>query len=144
MLPAILFFTAMMAFHPAIAVEALPSDYLLRALDVPGFQLLFQLMIFVALLESGIGAVHAINERIGHARVARGLPAPALRGRLLIGGFLLAGCMFLAGQIGLVDLIAGGYRILAVLFLLVYVLPLMTLGIMRLLRAPLPSDQFAN
>jgi uncharacterized membrane protein YkvI len=135
MLPALLFFTAMMAFHPAIADEALPSDVLLRAMGVPGFQLLFQLMIFVALLESGVGAVHAINERIDHARAARGHPSPGLRGRLLIGGALLAGCMFVAGRIGLVDLIAGGYRLLAALFLLVYVVPLMTLGVMRLLRS---------
>lgn len=135
MLPAVLFFTAMMAFHPGIADAALPSDVLLRQMAVPGFQLLFQLMIFVALVESGVGAVHAINERIGHARAARGLSVPGLRGRLLMGGLLLAGCMFVAGRIGLVDLIAGGYRLLAALFLLVFVLPLMTIGVVRLLRS---------
>lgn len=136
MLPALLFFTAMMAFHPGIADAALPSDVLLRQMDVPGFQLLFQLMIFVALLESGVGAVHAINARIGHARSARGHAAPGLKARLLIGGVLLAGCMFVAGRVGLVDLIAGGYRLLAALFLLVYVLPLLSVGLVRLLRSP--------
>ena len=136
MLPAILFFTAMMGFYPAIADAALPSDVLLKAMGVPGFPLLFQLMIFVALLESGIGAVHAINERIENARAARGLAAHGLRGRLLTGGALLAGCMFVASRIGLVDLIAGGYRLLAVLFLIVYVLPLLTIGLARLLAQP--------
>lgn len=141
MLPALLFFTAMMAFHPEIADAALPSDVLLRQMAVPGFQLLFQLMIFVALLESGVGAVHAINARVGHARIARGLAAPGARARLVIGGALLAGCMFLAGRIGLVDLIAGGYRLLAALFLLVYVLPLLTVGLVRLMRSPAPDPE---
>ena len=61
MLPAILFFTCMIAFYPGIANETLPSDFLLQRLNLPIFHLLFQLMIFAALLESGTGAVHAIN-----------------------------------------------------------------------------------
>src|SRR3546814_9550456 len=36
MLPAILFFVAMMAFYPATGAEVLPSDYLLRRMEVPG------------------------------------------------------------------------------------------------------------
>jgi hypothetical protein len=42
--------------------------------------------------------------------------------------------MFVAGEIGLVDLIASGYRFLALLFLGVFVLPLITIGTWRLLR----------
>ena len=71
MLPAFLFFICMCAFVPAIAGEALPSDYLLARLDQPWFRYLFQIMIFAALLESGTGAVHAINERISTAWQAR-------------------------------------------------------------------------
>lgn len=41
MLPAILFFVAMMAYYPAIGDETLPSDFLLSRMDVPGFQILF-------------------------------------------------------------------------------------------------------
>ena len=67
MLPALLFFCCMMAYYPQIGAETLPSDFLLQRLDLPLFRLLFQLMIFAALLESGTGAVHAINERIGNA-----------------------------------------------------------------------------
>src|SRR5689334_3587387 len=52
MLPAFLFFICMCAFIPAIAGEALPSDYLLARLDAPWFRYLFQAMIFAALLRS--------------------------------------------------------------------------------------------
>ncbi|GAB3341711.1 YkvI family membrane protein [Marilutibacter aestuarii] len=128
MLPALLFFVCMVAWYPAIANETLPSDYMLRQLGRPWFHLLFQAMIFLALLESGVGAVHAINERVSAAWRARrqaGLPVQA---RLLIATVLLVGSIFIADRFGLVALIAQGYRALSWLFLLVYVLPLLTLG----------------
>lgn len=134
MLPAMLFFVAMIAFYPAIGEETLPSDFLLRQMAVPGFHLVFQLMIFVALLESGVGAVHAINERIASALEARGKAAPGTAARALIGAAILAGCMFVAARVGLVDLIASGYRFLATLFLAVFVAPLLTIGAYRLWR----------
>ena len=41
----------------------------------------------------------------------------------------------------LVDLIASGYRFLAWLFLIVFVAPLLTIGVWRLLRpAPVPME----
>jgi hypothetical protein len=43
--------------------------------------------------------------------------------------------VFLADRIGLVALIAHGYRALAVTILAVFVAPLLTLGVRRLLRA---------
>lgn len=134
MLPAILFFVAMMAFYPAIGDETLPSDFLLRQMTVPGFHILFQVMIFAALLESGAGSVHAINERISGAIESRGRPPLSTAARAIIGAVILTGCMFVAGEIGLVDLIASGYRFLAWLFLGVFVVPLITIGTWRLLR----------
>ncbi len=134
MLPAILFFVAMMAFYPSIGAETLPSDFLLRQMAVPGFHILFQLMIFAALLESSVGAIHAINERVSGVVEARGRPAIGMRARALIGTVVLVGCMFVAARVGLVDLIASGYRFLAWLFLATFVVPLITIGTWRLLR----------
>jgi uncharacterized membrane protein YkvI len=133
MLPALLFFTAMLAFYPAIGAAALPSEVLLNAIALPWLGLLFQVMIFAALWESGVGAVHAINERIAGALVTRGRAAPGLGGRVLSGGVILTGCMLVAVEVGLVDLIAQGYRFLAWLFLAVYLVPLLTIGVYRLL-----------
>lgn len=134
MLPAILFFICMVAYYPQIGNETLPSDFLLRRLDVPAFHVLFQLMIFAALLESGTGAVNAINERIAAAyRERRQVELPNT-GRLLVAGGLLLGSIFIADGVGLVALIAKGYRALAWIFLAVYVAPLMTRGIWLLWR----------
>ena len=98
MLPALLFFVCMIAYYPQIGSEALPSDFLLRRLNFPAFHYLFQLMIFLALLESGTGSVHAFNERIAVAYAARkggDLPRSA---RLWITGALLLGSIFLAAR----------------------------------------------
>jgi uncharacterized membrane protein YkvI len=132
MLPALMFFSCMIAFYPEIAAETLPSDFLLRQMHVPAFHLLFQLMIFAALLESGTGAVHAINERIDHAWRRHHGVSLSHGMRLGIALATLAGCMLIAQRFGLVALIAKGYRALAIIFLLVYVLPLLTLGVSRL------------
>ena len=143
MLPAILFLVAMVGFYPAVADATLPSDFLLRQMAVPGFALLFQLMIFVALLESGVGAVHAINQRIAGAMAARHRQAPGPVARALTGAVILAGCMVVAVRVGLIDLIASGYRFLAVLFLVVYIAPLLTIGVYRLFR-PHPDPEIAS
>lgn len=134
MLPGLLFLTAMVAFYPEVASATLPSDFLLARMNLPLFHLLFQAMIFSALLESGASAVHAINERIDAVwQRRRGTPLGP-QARLVLALVLLAGCMLLAGRFGLVSLIAGGYRALAWLMLAVFVLPLLTLGTARLVR----------
>jgi uncharacterized membrane protein YkvI len=137
MIPALLFFICMIAYYPQIAGEALPSDFLLRRLNFPAFHFLFQLMIFMALLESSTGFVHAINERVAlaySARRGRVLPVTA---RVCITGALLIGSIFLATRFGLVTLIARGYRALAYIFLGVFVLPVLTLGLRQLWKSRL-------
>jgi uncharacterized membrane protein YkvI len=90
------------------------------------------LMIFAALLESGTGTVHAVNERIAAAYRAgrhRALPNYA---RSAIAGALLTSAVFIADRFGLVTLIAQGYRALSYTLLIIYVLPLLTYGLWQL------------
>lgn len=144
MLPAFLFFTCMVAFMPGIATEVLPSDVMLERLGQPLFHLLFQIMICAALLESGTGAVHAINERVSTAWAAKRERPLDRRARGLLALALLGLCMLIAERVGLVDLIAKGYRVLAFLLIVLYVLPLLTIGVHRLLRMRRrPQPEFA-
>ena len=129
MIPAIIFFAGMTAFLPGIASATLPSDVMLTALGLPVFRLIFQAMIFAALLESGTGAVHAIVERVAATRGPLGIA-----GRAGIAAAVVTLCIFVADRFGLVALIANGYRLLAAVFIAVYVVPLLTLGIWRLAR----------
>ncbi len=136
MIPAFLFFICMVAWYPEIGQQALPSDYLLQRMNLPVFHVTFQLMIFAALLESGTGGVHAVNERIAHAYRSRYQRELSERARLALAGGLLLIAIFLADRFGLITLIARGYRALAYVLLAVYVLPLMTYGVWRLARRP--------
>jgi uncharacterized membrane protein YkvI len=132
MIPAVLFFVCMVAYYPEIGSATLPSDVMLQKLNLPVFHLVFQFMIFAALLESGTGMVHAINERIAHAWQARRDAAIPNRVRLVVAAVLLVGSIFLADRFGLVALIAKGYPVFGWLILAIYVLPLMTYGVWRL------------
>jgi uncharacterized membrane protein YkvI len=136
MLPAIVFFVCMCAFYPQIRSETLPSDFMLRQMQLPWFHWTFQLMIFAALLECGTGSVHAVNERISSARKRRGAAGLSNVARLTLAGAVLTGSVFLADRFGLVMLIARGYRILAYAMLALYVLPIMTFGVWQLFRRP--------
>jgi uncharacterized membrane protein YkvI len=108
----------------------------LQHLNFPAFHALFQFMIFLALLESGTGCVHAVNERIAGAyRVRRGRELPAVI-RLSITAVLLFVSIVLATRFGLVCLIARGYRGLAFMFLAIFVLPVMTIGAWQLYKQP--------
>jgi uncharacterized membrane protein YkvI len=132
MLPAVAFFLCMLAYYPTIADQTLPSDYLLAEMHMPAFHFAFQIMILAALLESGTGTVHAVNERV--ASLCRESGHAFSRGaRAVFTCVLLASSVFVAARYGLVDLIAKGYRFLAALLLVVYIIPLLTLGVHRIL-----------
>ncbi|WP_395398222.1 hypothetical protein WBP07_27935 [Novosphingobium sp. BL-8A] len=126
MIPALIFFLAMTAFMPGIADAVLPSDYMLTRLGHPAFHILFQFMIFTALLESGTGAVHAVNERIARTGAVLG---PWLRASTALA--VLAPCMLIADRVGLVTLIASGYSALAWALIALYVVPLLLVVVLR-------------
>jgi uncharacterized membrane protein YkvI len=134
MLPALCFFFCMVAFYPDIGSEPLPSDFLLAKIGLPAFRVIFQTMIFAALLESGAGGMHAINERVANAFESYATKRPR-SGRFVLTAAILCTSVFLAGRFGLVALIARGYVWLSWGFLLVYVLPMVTVGLARVIRA---------
>lgn len=144
MAPALIFFLCMVAFYPAILDEALPSDFLLRQLDAPWFAFFFQLMIFTALLETGVGAINVVHERIGGALAARnGRQYPPLV-RFLVGAILLTGSGFLAVRFGLISLIAQGYGAFGYIMFAIFVIPLLTIGIWRLRQGNILSSPSAQ
>lgn len=141
MLPGALFFIAMMAFYPDIGGHSVPSSYVLAQLGSPVFTLAFQLVVFGALVNTGAPLLHAINERVAAAYVARGRLMPrALRPTLSVG--VMAVSIFAATAVGLVGLIARGYGWLTWAFIVLQVIPVLTLGVWRIVRSasvPVPA-----
>jgi len=64
MIPAPLFYVAMVGQYPGIVDEAVPANVLLELLESRIFQVVFQVVLFGTLIETGAGLVHAVNERL--------------------------------------------------------------------------------
>ncbi len=139
MLPGLMFFLSMIAFYPAIGDEALPSNYLLAQLGLGWLTLMFNLMLFVALLETGVGGVNAITNRVADAYQARRNNAFTRLGFLGLSALIVLGSGIVATQIGLIDLIAKGYGAFAYVMLAIFIVPLLTIGIWRLMNVPAGS-----
>lgn len=133
--PGILVFLAMLARHPEIQDQAVPVVYLLQMLNAVWLSMLFQIVLFGTFVETGVGIIHAINERIETALKVGGRRFPPLaRFGLAVG--LLATAIFLAEAIGIIDLIASGYGVLSYAFIAIVVLPLLTLGVFKIATTP--------
>lgn len=134
MVPALLFFLCMIAYYPEIGGEALPSDFLLRRIAIPWFHFLFQAMIFCALLETGVGIVNGLNERIDAGYKERRGVSVSPGARFAISALLVIGSGVIAGRFGLVTLIASGYTAFGYIMVVIYILPLLTVGVYRLVK----------
>jgi uncharacterized membrane protein YkvI len=132
-IPALLFYLAMLAHYPRIAAEPVPALYLMSELDVPWLEALFQLVVFGTFVETGAGVLHAINERLDVRAKERGAGLPrGARAAVALGLLVLS--VYGATSFGIVALIARGYGLLSWTFIAVLILPLMTVGIWRILR----------
>jgi len=132
MVPGLLFYLAMVPHYPDIVASAVPAAYLLQLLDARWFLVVFQVVLFGTLIETGTGMIHAVNERIAGVLEERGQALrrwvrPATAIAMLLSAAGLSG-------FGLVALIARGYGTLTWAFLLVYVVPVLTLGVWKLRR----------
>jgi uncharacterized membrane protein YkvI len=131
-LPGILLFVCTVAFYPAIEKEPVPAVYILRQIQSPGFSIIFQLALFVTLVKTGVGLLHALNERIAAAFLVRRARMPQML-RPLASLAVLMFSVFLADRVGIIALVARGYGSITYGFLAIFVLPIMTLGLFRVL-----------
>lgn len=131
MIPALLFFVAMVGLYPEIVPEEVPANFVLDALGSGWFLITFQIMLFGTLIETGTGMIHGVNERIA-SRLALGGKemAPGFRVGIAV-AFLVAAAGI--AQFGLIGLIARGYGTLTWVFILIYVVPILTVGVLRIL-----------
>ncbi len=131
-IPALLFFVAMLARWPEIMQESVPAIFLIESLRAPVLQWVFLLMVFGTFVETGTGLLHAINERIDHqARESGHAMAPWMRPVISLA--VLFTSVYVADAIGIVALIAEGYSLLSWALIAILILPLLTLGVYQLL-----------
>jgi len=131
-LPAVFLYLGMVSHYPEILERAVPANFLLEALGSRAFQVLFQVVLFGTLIETGTGMIHAVNERVAAARRERGQDTPAWVRPAIAAAFL--GVALSLTPLGLIDLIASGYGTITWGFILFYVIPVLTLGVWRIMR----------
>jgi uncharacterized membrane protein YkvI len=131
-IPGLLFYIAMTAHYPAILERPVPANFILEALGSRALLLAYQIVLFGTLIETGTGMIHAVNERIAGVYREQGRSMPDYL-RPLVALTLLAAASGLA-SFGLINLIARGYGTLTWLFLLIFVIPILTWGV-YLIRA---------
>ncbi|PHZ86606.1 hypothetical protein [Paremcibacter congregatus] len=138
MLPAVFLFVAMMGHYPDIGSEAIPSTWLLSQIGLPWFSVIFQVVLLGTFVQTGVGLIHSINERIAATLESQGrkMPRPARPAVALV---LLITAVFLANRFGLVALIANGYGILTFGFLAVFVVPVLCIGTYKILWPTAPG-----
>lgn len=133
-IPGVLIYTAMLSQYPDVLSQAVPANALLAKLGSPVFQFIFQLILFGTFVETGIGIIHGFNERVAGIYHERNTEMPRiLRFGLALGMMVVA--IYLAGAIGLVALIAKGYGTLTWGYWIVYLIPVMTIGVWRIVRS---------
>ena len=128
MLPGVAFYIAMMGYRDEIGAVALPSAFLLAKLRAPWFEWAFQIAVLLTLVDTGVPILHAINERVARVYEERRRLMPrTLRPALAVGVMVLS--VFAASAVGLVGLIAMGYGLLTYAFIVLLVLPVLTVGV---------------
>ena len=134
MIPGLLFFFAVIGHYPQILQQTVPINYILADMEAPLFHLIFQIILFGTFVETGTGMIHGINERIAEVYREKGehMPKP-LRAAIAI--VLLLVAIFAASTIGLVDLIAKGYGLLTYVFIVIFVIPVLTLGLWKVITS---------
>jgi uncharacterized membrane protein YkvI len=129
-IPGILFYIAMVGFYPEISQKPVPVNFMLAQLNIPALQILFQIVLFGTFIETGLGVIHALNERIAAALTERHERMPQwVRPVVAVG--MLAFSIFLATKLGIISLVAKGYGTLTYVILAIYVLPILTIGLWR-------------
>jgi uncharacterized membrane protein YkvI len=131
--PAALFHFSFLSQYPEVIGLEIPVYSILGLVGLQALVLAYVVGIFGTFVETGAGMIHGVNERIDSYLRDRSLPTLTARRRSAIAFVAVAMSAALA-TIGIIPLIARGYGTIAWGFLLVYIVPLLTLGVAKIRR----------
>jgi len=125
-IPGLMFYIAVVGFYPEVLPVEIPAVFVLERSGVPLLLIVFQVVLFGTLIETGTGFIHSVNERLRSALQARGKELQQWQRPLIAVVILLIA--FGLSTFGLIDLIAKGYGTISWGFFAVFIIPLLTLG----------------
>ena len=133
MLPAALFHVSFISKSPMILEQQVPVYWMLGTLGVPWFVSIYSLVLLGTFIETGAGFIQSVNERIDRWSTERGGDPPP---RWVHSGVAIVGLLASAAlaQLGIITLVAKGYGTIAWAFMIIYVIPIMTIGLYQILK----------
>ena len=102
-------------------------------LDMRWLYVIFEIVLFGTLIETGSGFIKAVDDRIEISAAANGQETPKWVRPVVAIGLTLLGVA--VSTFGLTGLIAKGYGTICWGFLIVYVIPMLTIGIYKISKA---------
>lgn len=136
-IPWFLTYFALMGFYPDKEVIGNTVPWLAMLMKSNGGAVLVLVFGVVAgwtLIETATGMIHALIERIDEAfKSADKKPLQRMHRMGITVAILIVAMMF--AQIGIIDLIAKGYSYLSYGIIIVYLLPLLTIGVVKVVKA---------
>jgi uncharacterized membrane protein YkvI len=125
--PAVVLHLAFMSAYPAITSEELPAYTLISQVSSPLFLDIYVLVLFVLIAQTGVGMLQGFLERIDSWHQQRYSAPLNHMGHGLVAVGMVCGSMALSSM-GIIALILTGYSILALSFIVVFAVPLLTRG----------------
>jgi uncharacterized membrane protein YkvI len=132
LLPAFFFYLAILGQYPDVVTQEIPAVFVLEQARVPALLVVFVIMLFGTLIQTGTGFIHGVNERIQHTLAARGKEFPDWQ-RPVIAVALLVLSLGLA-KFGIITLVARGYGLISWGIFVIYFVPLVTVGLYKIIR----------
>lgn len=131
--PGCLFHIAFAHAPPQLLDESLPTYWLIHRMAVPGLMAFYSIVLFGTLIETSAGVMQGVNERVDAWRTAQRKPPLSKLSHAAISGSATLISTGLS-TVGIVGLVAHGYGTAAWCFLVVYVAPVLLIGLWRVSR----------
>lgn len=141
--PWFLTYFAVMCFYPNPDVLGASVPWLVMMQDTAGPVVIaiFGIVMGWTLIETSTGIIHAAVERVNTGLREMNKPPMSNKQTVVLTVIVLVGSMFLS-KVGIIDLIATVYGLLGKIFLVIYVLPLVTVGVYKISK--LRKEELAN
>ena len=131
-IPAILLLLVMCCDLSAVCSADVPVTVVFGLLDMRWLYILFEIVLFGTLVETGTGFIKAVDDRIEKTYEKGGKECPSwMRPTIAVVSVVVGICI---STFGLTGLVAKGYGTICWGFLVIYVIPMLTIGVYKIAK----------
>ena len=134
LVPGLIFHVAFQAYYPDILLEAIPIYWMMVKLGTGVLLVVYSVMLFGTFIETGAGMLQGINDRLdAYLTETRGtsLSRP-MHAAIAVTAVTVSSLLSL---VGITTLIASGYGTIAWAFFAIYAIPIVFIGLPRILKS---------